>query len=261
MRKGCTYVDGWPITYWEVPGQEGSVPLLFLHGVGGQGKMWAGQMKGVQGAGRRLAVNVPGMADGLLPDCVHTLSDYAPLIGRVLDELGIAAAVWVGNSFGGRVALEAALQRPEQVLGLGLIGAAGVRRPDIVLTPLDQLAPEEYERRVFRHPERFHLPQLAMPTNGVHPRSLYVQLAERTPLMDLTPQLAHIEQPARVIWGRHDGILPVALGEQMAAELPNAQLVVLEDAAHVPQLETPALVNAELELLLTHVRAGRNVVR
>ncbi len=64
--------------------------------------------------------------------------------------------------------------------------------------------------------------------------------------LDFTSRLSEIEVPTLIAWGRHDGILPVELGIQAkeAMNLPDKNLVIFENSAHVPQIEEPVLFNA-----------------
>jgi 2-hydroxy-6-oxonona-2,4-dienedioate hydrolase len=243
-----------PVTVYE---QEGAGPLgvLFLHGVGGTGKAWTHQLRHLHSHGRLLAIDLPGFAGGQLPESVRTLSDLSPFVCRVLDTLGVDQVVWVGNSLGGRIALETALRAPERVQGLGLVCAAGVRAADVTVAQPGQVPPDEFDRLVFFQPERFTAKQSEASRQATSAaRALYDRLASRTADMDFTERLGEIAVPAAVIWGRHDGVIPLPLGEKMAAGIPGAVLTVLERAAHAPQLEQPQGVNAALDELLQKVQ-------
>jgi len=258
MQRKQVMVDGTSVNVYEA-GSGTGLPVLFLHGVGGNGKVWMPLMRPLREQGRLLAVDLPGFTDGTLPASIRTLSDYPSLFGRLLDELEIRAAVWVGNSLGGRIALEAALQLPERVLGLGLIGSAGVRAQGCPAVRLDELTEEEFNLRAFRHPEKFTAFERyggKRDAGREGARALYARLADATDWMDFTPLLAEVHVPVRVIWGRYDGILPVELGEKLAAGIPGAVLTVLEEAAHAPHLEAPGVVTRELARLLAQVVEG-----
>jgi pimeloyl-ACP methyl ester carboxylesterase len=66
--------------------------------------------------------------------------------------------------------------------------------------------------------------------------------------LDFTPRLHEIRIPTLIAWGRHDGILPVALAIQAkeAMNLPDENLIIFENSAHIPQIEEPALFNEKL---------------
>jgi pimeloyl-[acyl-carrier protein] methyl ester esterase len=62
--------------------------------------------------------------------------------------------------------------------------------------------------------------------------------------------LPKIGQPTLVIHGDADAIVPIARGRELAAALPNAKLVVLKGAGHVPTLTRPAEIAREIERFL-----------
>jgi pimeloyl-ACP methyl ester carboxylesterase len=246
-------VAGVPVTLYEVEG-EGTATVLFLHGVGGTGKMWSLQMRNLRSFGCMLAVDLPGFAGAELPPSMCSLSDYAPLFVGLLDSLDIDRAVWVGNSLGGRIALEAALQAPERVSGLGLVCAAGIRLPDVQVVPPNSMAAAEFDKLVFYQPERYvSMQSEASRQATIESRALYERLVQNTELMDFQDRLGEIHVPTRVIWGRHDGVVPLPIGEAFARGISNAHLTVIEQAAHVPHVEQPQAVNRELALLLEEV--------
>jgi pimeloyl-ACP methyl ester carboxylesterase len=243
-----------PVTVYEQAGV-GPLTVLFVHGVGSTGKAWTHQLRSLHGHGRMLALDLPGFVGGVLPESVRTLSDLSPLVCRVLDTLEVEQAVWVGNSLGGRIALETALRAPERVQGLGLICAAGVRVADVTVTQPGHVAPEEFDRLVFYEPERFTAKQSQVSRQATAAAwTLYDRLAAGTEEMDFTEELGQITVPVQVIWGRHDGVIPLPLGERLAAGIPGAELTVLEQAAHAPHLEQRQGVNAALDKLLQKVR-------
>ena len=64
--------------------------------------------------------------------------------------------------------------------------------------------------------------------------------------LDSAPTLASISCPTSVICGREDAICPVRFHEFMAAEIPDANLVVIDDCGHLSSMEQPEVVTAEL---------------
>jgi pimeloyl-ACP methyl ester carboxylesterase len=234
-------------TVYEVAGS-GDGAAVFLHGVGGNGRMWAGTMRALRSYGRMISIDLPGFADDCEP--LEDLSAYAPFVGEVLAALGIEAAVWGGNSFGGRIALEAALELPERVCGLALINTVGVDVAGVPTVFPNSIPKEDFDRLAFYRPERFTM--LQTEESRQHNErliDLYETLAERTAVMDFAQRLGEIRVPTNVIWGRHDGVLPLPIGEWIAGQIPGAELTVVERAAHVPHLERPEDVGAAVQRL------------
>jgi pimeloyl-ACP methyl ester carboxylesterase len=106
---------------------------------------------------------------------------------------------------------------------------------------------EEFNRRVFYEPERFiSLQSPASRQATLDSRYRYEELMERTEHMDFSARLHEIQVPTTLIWGRHDGVIPLSIGEAFAQGIRGAELYVLERAAHAPHLEQP---NEVLKLL------------
>jgi pimeloyl-ACP methyl ester carboxylesterase len=173
---------------------------------------------------------------------------------RVLDALKIDSCVLAGESSGALVVLEAALRQPYRFDGLVLVAGrssssntAGAARfidgcksdfhatmdtfIEACVTEQDAEAESRWGRQIVKR------------SNG--PEA--VQLMEAMWTAHVEDRLPQIALPTLLIHGRHDRITPVAMSESMAAALPNARLVVLEDAGHVPVITRPAQVAREIE--------------
>jgi pimeloyl-ACP methyl ester carboxylesterase len=74
--------------------------------------------------------------------------------------------------------------------------------------------------------------------------------------------LPRVTNPALIVWGREDRIVPVVCGEQYRRLLPNARLAVLERCGHLPPLEQPdAFARLVLDFLATPPRAAGGSAR
>ena len=170
----------------------------------------------------------------------------------VLDALGLERPILVGASFGGRVALEVALARPDRVSGLVLVGA-GLPDHDWTTELEEYGAAEEaalaagdldgatdlnvdfwlptapdWVRAAIREQQRRALELQATAEEGEVP--LRAELATR---------LGEIDVPALVLVGESDRADFRAIAGRLAGELPNARLVVIPSATHLPSLEQP----------------------
>jgi len=58
-------------------------------------------------------------------------------------------------------------------------------------------------------------------------------------LAEITARYAEIDVPTLLLWGRHDPVVPLSVGEKLFDVLPNAQLVILEECGHLPPEELP----------------------
>jgi 3-oxoadipate enol-lactonase len=182
----------------------------------------------------------------------------------LFDHLQIERAAVVGNSLGGKTALEFALRRPERVSALVLVGSAvGGHTPAADLEVLD--AQEDALLDAGKLDDAVELNLRAWLAEDVDPgvrkrvaamqkRAFEVILAayEREPepgpvaWLDDPPAAARLDQlrtPTLVVVGDQDQPDFVALADRLAAEIPGARKEVIEGAAHVPGLERPEEFN------------------
>jgi Predicted hydrolases or acyltransferases (alpha/beta hydrolase superfamily) len=248
-------------------------PVVLLHG-GGPGATGASNYsRNIDVLADRFRVIVPDLPGygQSSKDIDHTdpFGDLAYAIRGLLDELGIEKAHLVGNSYGGAAALRLALDRPDKVDRLILMGPGGVRTtralPTKGLNALfdyyggdgpsreklatfirkylvydgaavpDKLIDLRYEASI--QPEVVANPPLRRPSPG----------ALRTLLrMDFTRdrRLAHLHTPTLVIWGADDKVNRPAGGLSLARTMPNCDLYLAARTAHWVQWERPDLFNA-----------------
>lgn len=168
--------------------------------------------------------------------------------------------VMVGHSLGGAVALEIALARPDLTAGLVLVSTgARLPVPDDALAHLESDFEAECARMVessWLHHDEDLIRRGTASVVSMGPATLRADyLSARG--HDLRGFLAGVEVPALVVAGESDPLVPPWLSEELARELPMASLVLVPDAAHVPQLERPDVIDllvaaylARLELAL-----------
>ncbi len=186
-----------------------------------------------------------------------------------LDAKGIEQAVLVGNSSGATLAMEAALMAPERVSALVLINPwVYVQRPTLPewLTRLPQMQrislwlARQLGTTHWLLELSYHDPQLIdderRSLSTLHTEIQDWDLAWGALLarslsspVTVSAQLAQITQPTQVIIGAEDRVVSPDDSLRVAAELPNAQAVVLPGCGHVPQEECPQAV---LEAMLTN---------
>ena len=242
-------VNGIPIFYFEYRVRGGAVPpVLLIHGAGGQHAHWPPQVRRLPGV-QTFAPDLPG--HGRSGGQARTrLSGTAGDLLAFMDAIGVDRFVAVGHSMGGGVALELALRAAERVAGLGLLGT-GATLP--INTRLLAQVDEDFDAAV-----DFVIGHQYGP--GVDPKVARVgrrQLKETGPASfgadmracqayDVTDRLGEIAAPALVIAGEEDRMVRPTISEALAAELPNAQFVLVEDTGHMLPAEAPSEVAAVL---------------
>lgn len=166
-----------------------------------------------------------------------------------------------GLSMGGYIALEVCCQAPRRVTRLALLDARARAETDVDRARRAQLVALAERDRGFGALTHQLLPLMVHPSriDDAALRTVIVGMAERTGVeayarqqaaiisrRDFRPHLRHVDVPTLVLCGRQDQITPLDCSEEMAAAVPDARLVVLEDCGHMSTLERPEAVNEAL---------------
>jgi pimeloyl-ACP methyl ester carboxylesterase len=238
--------------------------VLLIHGLGGTRASLFETAADLSPRYRVHAIDLPGFGSSSKPATgAYNAEWFAGIVLGLLDELGISRAHIVGNSMGGRVAIEVGLQAPERVGGLGLLcpGVAFVRRglhPIVrLLRPEFGMLPHTLHRSLIASQfwAMFHDRDRIDPDLGdlmvEEFRRIYASRGARYAFLSSArniyleapfgrggfyPRLAGLKPPALFVWGSHDPLIPAAFGPHVRHWLPSAEQVVM-DCGHVPQVE------------------------
>jgi pimeloyl-ACP methyl ester carboxylesterase len=241
--------------------------VLLLHGLGGTRASLFETAADLSPRYRVHAIDLPGFGSSSKPATgAYNAKWFADIVIGLLDELRIPRAHIVGNSMGGRVAIEVGLQAPERVGALGLLcpGVAFVRRglhPIVrLLRPEFGMLPHTLHRSLIAKQfwAMFHDRDRIDPEVGdlmvEEFRRIYASRGARYAFLSSArniyleapfgdrgfyPRLADLEPPALFVWGSHDPVIPPAFGRHVRQWLPSAEQVVIEGCGHVPQVERP----------------------
>lgn len=222
-------------------------PVVLLHGGGGTGKAFQYQLEGLSSRYRVIAPDLPGFGRSEWVPGVEQIDDIAHVLLDWMTALGVTRMVLGGNSMGGRVALAAAVSTPERVSHLILLDAVGVILPDVpVVNPLT-IPQARYMASLVRDPGHYKKTtpyrtlEDAQELNAG--RSSFARYLKAAPIgPDRSPDLNRAVMPTLLIWGRHDQIVPLQYGRALNDRMENAELVVLDNAGHLPHIEEPGMV-------------------
>jgi pimeloyl-ACP methyl ester carboxylesterase/predicted lipid carrier protein YhbT len=248
--------------------------VLLLHGLGATNASMLPLVPDLAQDHRVIAPDFPGFGASAAPHWRYRPSDLAVWLRAFQERLGGGPATIIGNSLGGRVAIEAGLQSPELVDRLVLLCPSPAFRrfrqfvplvrllpPSAVVTPLPwpHRAVTAVIRSFFAEPSR--LPDtwydsgadehLRVMRNYGHRRAFFAAMRE----IYLEPaygeegfweRLPLLGARSLFIWGDRDWLVPAAFEDHVVQALPHAESVVLADCGHVPQFEHP---EATVELI------------
>ena len=257
--------------------------VLLLHGLGGTKSSFFDTAAALSRDYTVHAIDLPGFGGSSKP----ALAPYGPRYNAqavlgVMDALEIDCAHIVGNSMGGRAAIEVGLTAPDRVRGLGLLCPAvafikrdwhhvvRLLRPELGMLPhsfgrgriertfwslfadrdlvdpsVADIALDEFER-IYRNPGA----RLAFLASA---RSIYLE--KPFGRGGFYPQLTELAAPAVFVWSSHDRLIPAGFRRHVERWLPEAEHVELDGCGHVPQIERPEQTNGILQRHFARVDA------
>lgn len=251
--------------------------LVFIHGLSGCWQNWLENIPSFARSHRVIALDLPGFGCSPMPQEQITIRGYAAVVDELLDSLGIERAVVVGNSMGGFIGAELAIELSSRIEKLVLVSAAGLttmeRHNDRVFAGLQRAEnvlgmaaawaatrSEGLSRRpglrkalmlaVAAHPDRLPAPLIAEQVRGSG-KPGFMDALYALGTYHLEDRLDRIEIPTLVVWGAKDWLVPVRDADRFVSAIgANATKLVYSDTGHVSMLERPARFNADVEHFL-----------
>jgi pimeloyl-ACP methyl ester carboxylesterase len=235
-------------------------PVLMLHGLGATKASFLPTVAALAGDFRTIAIDLPGFGDSAMPlGAAYDAPFFARAADALLDALEIERAHVIGNSMGGRVALELGFEFPERTGQLALLAPslAWLRerrwapllraiRPELGLL---QPAPRTLVDRIARAMVpgardgwsavgvdeflRGYLTPRGRAAFYAAARNIYLEDPDT-----FWRRLRELQSEALFVWGRQDRIVPIGFARHVREALPAAEHLEL-DCGHVPQLEAP----------------------
>jgi pimeloyl-ACP methyl ester carboxylesterase len=259
-------------------------PVVCIHGLGATKGSFLPTVAALADRFTTIALDLPGFGDSTKP----ILAPYHPpffarAVVDLLNVLGIERAHFVGNSMGGRVALELGLRHAERVRTIVLLAPSLAWRRQRAWAPLVrllrpelgllQLAPrwavERFVRGLIPGADtswvqagvdeflRAYLTPRGRAAFYAAARQIYLE--EPHGAKGFWTRLGAMEPPCLFVWGRHDTLVPIRFAAHVRTALPAARHLVL-DCGHVPQLERSAETHAAIaEFALLESDGGRRL--
>jgi pimeloyl-ACP methyl ester carboxylesterase len=254
-------------------------PVVMLHGLGATKVSFLPTIAALAGSHRAIAVDLPGFGDSVKPiRASYDAAYFAKTILALLDALELDRSHVLGNSMGGRVAIEVGLRAPERVSALGLLAPSLAWLRDRPWAPLLRLvspqlglfqptpravvegivrhlipgAEEEWTAAGIDEFLRSYLTPRGRAAFYAAARNIYLEEPHGpdgfwTRLPEMTP-------PSLFVWGRRDAVVPIRFEGHVRRVLPRSEHVEL-DCGHVPQLERPKETHAAIARFLQRADA------
>src|SRR5215211_2614368 len=250
-----TTIFGQKIHYVEA----GSGPnLILLHGLGGSTQVW---QFNIGPLAEKFHVFVPdqiGFGKSDKPLVNYRIGTYVDFLDQFCKQVKIERTTLVGNSMGGWIAAAFTAAFPDRVDKLVLVDAAGYAPPKdfdtrifFNLNPTTRegmkvLVAKIFYNKAFQTDAAIDMAMAARfaAGDGFTIKSITESIIRGEDFLDDTVKT--IKRPTLIVWGREDGLTPLADAERFQKDIAGSKLVVIDQCAHVPNLEKPGEFNAAI---------------
>ncbi len=260
LRTSSVTVGGRPIRYLKM-GEAGEVPVLLIHGLGGDLNNWLFNQPALAQKHTVYALDLPGHGGSTKEVGSGDVGAMTAAVIGFLDALGVERVHLIGHSLGGAIALNAALEHPRRAATVTLISPAGLGTEADVSYIEGFIQAERRKEmkavlgRLFANPEtvsneminnvlKYKRLEGVTAALGTIAAAIFRDNKQALVLRD---RLAEVTVPVQVIWGKQDSVIPPS----QAVALPAAISVhLLSGAGHMAHLEQPQEVNKLIERLV-----------
>lgn len=237
---------------WEVKGP----PVVFIHGLGCTWRVWVRQIPWVAQHRRVIALDCRGAGQSTAPSRDWTTADMTLDLLELLNALGIRQATVVGLSMGGTIALQFALDHPNRLHDLALVGTlGGIPDPlrdkveqelNFILTQSISVIAQARITNAFSDSVDPRLRDWVIKMVARNDIDHYRRAARATVAFNVRDRLRDIGVPTTIICGSEDRSTPTAMSVELHRGIPGSRYVELSGASHFANLESSCAFNRAL---------------
>jgi pimeloyl-ACP methyl ester carboxylesterase len=258
--------------------QNPDAPVLFLlHGIMASLHTWDGWVENLQNDFRIIRVDIPGFGlTGPYADGIYNIERSVDMLEQLSNELKVDSFFLAGNSMGGYISWNFAVQYPEKVKRLILVDSAGYSFEYPLLLELLR-TPVLKDSMAFITPEFIVSQTLnevygdgSKVTDDTIARYHHLMLREgnRTAVVSVLESISDVENdkikqvkiPTLIQWGEADAWIPLAHAEKFAAEIEGAKVITYPGVGHIPMEEIPQQsANDAKDFLLFVIEEPQNI--
>ncbi|PWB58476.1 MAG: alpha/beta hydrolase [Bradyrhizobiaceae bacterium] len=239
-------------------GDPHGLPVVCLHGWPDSWRSYETMLPHLPARLRAIAPSHRGFGGSSRLATGYRPADLAADLRAFMDALGILRAVVVGHSMGSIVALRFAVDFPERVAGLGLIGAlTGLRDHAVgrelweqavrdLADPIDPGFVRDFQESTLALPAPAGFVDTIVAESLKAPARVWRAAFEGMLGEELGGALGGIAAPTFIMWGDQDGLADREIQERLASRIAGAKLVIYRGCGHSPQWERPDRIAADL---------------
>jgi len=242
-------IGGNKIYYREI--KRNSIPIIFIHGAGGDGSLWGYVMKNLKEI-HSIALDLPGHGESS-GNPMERIELYADFIEEFLKVMGIGKCVLAGHSMGGAITLEIAVRKNQKLKGIVLVSTgAKLRVSPLVFRSLSNLDShiDEFVDFLLKDEKLKSLIKNSLLKAGADVLKTDFTACDK---FDLMERISEIEIPALILCGDGDFMTPLKYSEYMHEKIKNSRFLPFKGAGHMLMLEAPEFVAEEISFFIRDI--------
>lgn len=232
-------------------GSDSDTLIFFIHGAGGRADQWHKQINALKDKYSILSFDLLGHGKSPKPKTGYTFLELMREVEAIYNKYKREQNIIIAHSYGVAFALQLALKNEHKIQKLILLGANKPRPikrvglwnlPVFMLERLRPVFSNGFAKKAFHSdsdPDFINRERATSDQNPMFIMKALMKGMKEMPAMNVND----ISIPVLIINGETDGLTPVAGAKFLAAEIPNAELIIIEKASHLVMLEQPELVN------------------
>lgn len=237
---------------------ESGLQLVFIHGAGGDHRVWIYQIEHFRTKYSYYALDLPGhgfsKGDGLT-----AIDAYAHFVSKFIVTLGLKESILIGHSMGGAIAQIMALKYSTHIKGTVLVGTgARLKVSPFFLEKFKNINSETAElfcKYAFAQNTANEIILKATEMILHTPSEVFHNDFIACNNFDSMDELKHIHLPALIIGASHDQLTPLKYSKYLHEQITFSQLITVENAGHMMMLENPMVVNQTIDKWLEELKS------
>jgi len=238
-------------------GRRDGIPVILLHGYTDSHHSFDRNLPLLPERFHVFAIDQRGHGDSSKPDCCYTQADFAADVPAFMDAVGLDRASIVGHSMGSFIAQSVALEFPERLARLVLMGTAPTiagnpvaldlkAAVDTLTDPVDAEFARAFQASTFFRPIPESFLDQAVEDSLQVPASIWQQALDGLIAEDHSDQLGEIRARTLILFGDQDVFVSAAEQAVLDAQIPRSRVITYEQTGHGLHVELPRRVSADI---------------
>lgn len=254
LEKKAVLVNGYTVNFYESKASDDKPDFVLLHGMGDDKSSFLQTAKFLSEDYHLILPDLAGHGENERKQGLdYSINGQATFLKSFLEKLNIKKFNLVGNSMGGHTAAAYAVKYPNDVNNLILLDAAGIKIDDhVVYGGFGKEIENKDELNAVLQRVFYKVPNLPGPIADYMIKTInnskefvddtLIPAIKNGKYFNLKDDVQSIKAPTLVLQGKHDEVVSFNVAEYYRDHIPNASLVVIQNASHSPQLEVPEKV-------------------